>query len=500
LGVVLRLLRFADNPGLWLDEALLAINIVEKSFSGILGSLQFTQSAPPGYLLAEKTTETLFGDAEWSLRLPSIAASVASVFFFAYVARRLLTPPAAALAIVLFAVGDPILQRAAEVHPYSVDIAVATLLAAATVWVLRAPADRMVGRAVALGVLAFAAIWFSFPSAFVVAGVFCAVGIHAVTVRSRKLLVTALFGVLLSLSAFGAVYAIERANVAHVSSAIFGAGGPSAVPQAAIVRSAWSVLSETGGFANGSAALGALLIVFGLVALVWERSFALIALLTVPPLLAVVADGLNRYPLGNRYSLFFVLSLLVLAARGAEALVSWSHKPYVVGAGVAIFLVAAPLGLAAKHVVHPPAREDMVPVLQRLRREWRPGDTLYVYNESQYALRYYSTCRDCALGKTRLPWPTKLPPPKASRVAAGPALESVPPTVIVGTSPPHDLPVYSNLELLPKTGRVWLLFSHSDMHAGLDDETALITDLERRERLAEFVQARGVRLYRFDRG
>src|SRR2546422_6058969 len=79
LGVVLRLLRWLDNPGLWMDEAFLSINLLDKSFSGIFGQLQFLQSAPPGFLLIQKSMETVVGDADRTLRLFPLMASLASV-------------------------------------------------------------------------------------------------------------------------------------------------------------------------------------------------------------------------------------------------------------------------------------------------------------------------------------------------------------------------------------------------------------------------------------
>ncbi|HEX6657590.1 MAG TPA: hypothetical protein VF065_05885, partial [Ilumatobacter sp.] len=85
VGVVLRIARFLDNRSLWLDEAFLAINLTEKSFSELFGRLEFLQSAPVGFLLAQKSVITLLGDSEYSMRLIPLLASIASLILFAHV-------------------------------------------------------------------------------------------------------------------------------------------------------------------------------------------------------------------------------------------------------------------------------------------------------------------------------------------------------------------------------------------------------------------------------
>ena len=497
IGCAVRLFRFVDSPALWLDEAFLAINLMDKSLSDVLGPLEFQQSAPPGFLIVEKGAELLLGDAERSLRLFPFVASLASVILVAYCARRLLSPPAAALAIVLFATGEPLLERAAEVKPYSVDVAVAALLTALTLWVLEAPRGATAVRAAILGGVGLVSLWFSFPAVLTLAAAIVAIVIHGLRVGSRRLVVGAVVLGGLAIAMFAAVYAVASSNVTTISAAIFGGSASSTVERFKVVQELWSVLDNPGAFQNGTAALAALLVCFGIVALAWQRSFDRLALITLPSLFAVAAHLLDRYPLGGRFSLFLVPSLLILVARGAQATTAWSRRPVLVGAGLTVFLITSPLALAAYHVLEPPAREDVRPVLSHLVREWQDGDSLYVYPESQYALRYYATCDDCAPSGAEFPWPIRIPPPTPQNPAA-PALESVPPALIVGSTAAVVDP-YVELERLPRAGRVWLLFSHVGSHNGIDPESVFVTELGRERQPVEAVRARGANLYLFDR-
>lgn len=496
LGCALRILRWIDNPALWLDEAFLSINLIDKSLGEVLGPLHFLQSAPPGFLVVEKGAEVLIGDSELSLRLFPLLASIGSVFLFAYVARRLLVAPAAALAIVLFATSEPLLERAAEVKPYSVDVACATLLAALTVWALEAPESRIVRRVAVLGVVGVSVLWLSFPAIFSLAASVSAVAIFAWRARSRSVLVAVAAVGALGLATFAAVYAVAASNVGRISARILGGDEP---PSGRLdtVQNAWSTLVNPGGFDNGINGLAALLAVFGVLALARKETSHWLALLTVPLLAAGFADAVDRYPLGGRFSLFLAPVLLLLVARGVQALVTWSRKPLLVGTALGAFLVVTPLAIGAYHVVRPPARQDIRPLLETLVDQWQDGDTLYVHRNAQYALRYYSTCRDCDPSADEFPWPTRVAPPSLPGEQFAPAIESVPPSVVVGRGAPH-VPA-DDVSGFPDMGRVWLLFSHNQARGGLDDAALLLRALESDGKVLDEVTARGARLYLVER-
>ena len=45
-GIVLRLVPYLVNRSLWLDESMLALNIIHRSFAGLWAPLDFNQGAP----------------------------------------------------------------------------------------------------------------------------------------------------------------------------------------------------------------------------------------------------------------------------------------------------------------------------------------------------------------------------------------------------------------------------------------------------------------------
>jgi len=55
IGLAFRVAWYLQNPSLWFDEILLALNLVSRDYAGILRPLRFNQTAPVLYLEAERS-------------------------------------------------------------------------------------------------------------------------------------------------------------------------------------------------------------------------------------------------------------------------------------------------------------------------------------------------------------------------------------------------------------------------------------------------------------
>jgi hypothetical protein len=135
LGAALRLWQYAADASQWLDELALSRGILGLSWTALWsGPLPFAQVAPKGFALLEKAGSALWGASDYGLRLVPLAASLAALWLFARLARRLLaTAAAVAFAVALFALQPELIRYAAQVKPYASDVALAlalTLLAA----------------------------------------------------------------------------------------------------------------------------------------------------------------------------------------------------------------------------------------------------------------------------------------------------------------------------------------------------------------------------------
>ena len=65
IGVCISFVNFFNFRSLWIDEARLALNIVNKSTIELLKPLEMNQVAPVGFLVTEKLFCSLFGYKDW---------------------------------------------------------------------------------------------------------------------------------------------------------------------------------------------------------------------------------------------------------------------------------------------------------------------------------------------------------------------------------------------------------------------------------------------------
>ena len=101
-GIAIRLVQYLYNRSLWADEAVLALNIVNRSYLELLQPLDYDQGAPIGFLWIEKLAIQLFGNNEYALRLFPLLSSILSIFIFYKLAKIFLRLEAVPIALAFF--------------------------------------------------------------------------------------------------------------------------------------------------------------------------------------------------------------------------------------------------------------------------------------------------------------------------------------------------------------------------------------------------------------
>jgi hypothetical protein len=168
LGMFLRVWVYLLDRYYWMDEGSLLGNLVGRPIFDFSSPLAGDQLAPIGFLVIERVVVALLGDSGYATRLVPLICGLASLWLFAKLAARVLSPPAALVALALFALSDDLVYYSSELKQYSSDLAIALAVTLASVRLLGHPLGRR--DAAILAAMAIAAPWFSFPSAFVVAG------------------------------------------------------------------------------------------------------------------------------------------------------------------------------------------------------------------------------------------------------------------------------------------------------------------------------------------
>lgn len=465
IGIGIRLHAYFQFRSLWNDEANVAMNLMRSSFLGLLSPLDYDEVAPVGFLLLEKAMTILFGNFDYVLRILPQLAGMAAVPLTYVVARRLVSGPAALLALLLMALSPTQRHFTSELKQFAPDVLAALVLVLLGANLLvHGPSWRRMLWLAATGIVL---TWISHPAVFVLGGVLLAAGIHLLQQRDRA--------GLLQLGAAAAVVLIMLAvqySVALYHSAdntrLLSYWGWAFAPLLSRDAPAWLLSALIGIYADplelpfnvitvGLAALG-----IGAVAI---RRWHFLVLLLAPLLLALAASSLKLYPFTGRFLLFAAPLLFMVICEGVALLGSAISRISRPGAALAaaacVVYMAYPFAVSAlEEIRHPILRDHIKPVMAYLQKNRQQGDVIYVYYFAQTQYAYYAPFYGLD------------------------GIETVK-GVNARTEPRRYL---DDIEKLEGSPRVWFLFSHN-YRAGIVDEQAFY--LKRLDKI-------GVRLARYE--
>ena len=479
-GVVFRLVRYAANRSLWLDEAYLAESILTYGARDLATKeLLHWQAAPVGFLLLEKLAVTLLGPGEHALRLVPLLAGAASVPLFWAVVRRALPPAGGLVALAMFASVEPLVYYAAEVKQYGVDVAVAVLV----LWLALRVAERPggVGRLAALALCGAAGLFVSHPSVFVLggAGLMLFGGMVSRGARGPALRLAAVGGAWLALLALNYV-AFLRPLTRHAGldaywSAAYVPRDASAVPW--LGRALHGLFGDYGTMWLPMPDVAALAAVLG-VAWLWRRDRRLLGMCVLPVAFALAAAALHRFPFSGRLVLFLVPAVILLVAAGVQATLDATRAGRRLVPGMLVLVLLGPsAGRAIFYAAAPPGREEMKALLAHVRDRKQPGDAVYVFHWSEVPFRYH---RD--------------------RFGVGPdSFGLADAAVVFGRRVEPTAPALADdLARLRGRGRVWVVLTHTRSLGGPDEGAIVPLILDRwGTRLDEF-SAKGARVMLYD--
>ncbi len=459
LAVAARLAQYLSNRSLWLDEAYLVLNILQRDFGGLLRPLDNHQIAPPLFLWAVKLAVSLWGDGEMVLRLVPLVGSVLSLPLIYRVARRVAGSTGAWIATAMLGWSQPLIYYASEVKPYATDALAALAAFALALPLIEGPhAPRPSYRRLILtGLLGALLPWFSYPSAFILGGLGAAMLIGPLFRRQFRLALRMSVPLTIWGAGLLALYRIVlRIGLRDEFLRIFWSDFFAPFPLRSLTDLYWYLqawfdfLVFAGGLPFYGLATFAWL-VGGIV--LWRSGRRPLALGLLLPLIgATVASMLKLYPLYIRVMLFAVPPVFLLIACGAEAVYRiLSAHSRLIGALWVGLLLLHPF-YRSLTVLHTPwTNEEVRPAIQYIRDHWQEGDRIYVYHGAVPVFAYYAH-------RFGLDDPNLY---RVGRVSNG------------------DFAVLQeDIDRLPR-GRVWFLFSHIYTFHGLSEQVFLLSQLDR---------------------
>jgi hypothetical protein len=394
-GVILRLRQYLTGRSLWVDEAMLALNIVERNFAGMFQPLDYDQGAPIGFLLVQKLFNAILGKHEFALRLFPFLIGLISLGLFYLLLKRITSRAGLLVALALFAFNPRLIYYSSEVKQYILDVAVAISLLLIAVPVFSASPRKKDFAWLALA--GVAALWFSHPALFVLAGIGLALMI--VTLQRRD------FSSLQLVIGMGSLWLVnivflyllilkDLSQNAYMKEYWQGAFMP--VPPWSDPGWLTKSLNENIGIQFGIPY--AVYAVFFLMLIGWvmlwfhQRGYAIAFGCIV--LVTLTASALQLYPVFERMILFLVPVGLILIGKAIEAIYLRLQRYQLIGVMslslLAGYLLYGPVVTSLQNFVEPKYFEHIRPTMETLSDTWKEDDALYVSNGALPAFRFYA--------------------------------------------------------------------------------------------------------------
>jgi hypothetical protein len=343
-GLIWRLVRFALAFPIWGDEAMLGLNVVDRSYAELLQPLRYGQVAPVGFLWAVRFTFDQFGISDYTTRIPALIAGLGALLLFWHWAKLVVSRPAAMLATALVAVSVYPVRHGVELKPYAMDLlAVVTLLFFATRYFC---SQRPVWMAALITVTPVCS-FISYPQIFVAGGIALALVLNIgradwlrrIFSLAYLLVVTGSFLAVLSLSARGQYAAAGGGMVEYWHN-----GFP---PGNSLKFVLWFVRIHTGnmfaypiGGKNGASMVTVLLFGRGLWQM-WKKWATPVRVMLFAPFLLTFLAAVGRlYPYGEsaRISQHLAPAIMLTAGAGMAAFIdaagtreAWRARLNVIG-------------------------------------------------------------------------------------------------------------------------------------------------------------------------
>jgi hypothetical protein len=456
IGVALRLRQYSANLSLWRDEASLALNIIERSFLGLVQPLDDNQGAPLLFLWIQKGLISIFGPGEYVLRFLPFLCGVISIFVFWFIASKFLSRGATLLAVTLFVFSDPLTEFSSEMKQYSCDVLITILTLVMLFYLVKAPALSYIS-ALGYGLVGATMIWASHPAIFLLASIGIAAAYHAYSkgdYNKAKFLIIMGGMWLASFLASYVILLVSLTNTPYLLSFWRDDFPPSLNNPLSVLE--WTVSALLNVFKNAGGltafSLGAFVYIVGFISFS-HRDRATLISLTLPVLFTLFASFLGKYPFSERLTLFMVPLLFLLMAEGIDQMLRlFSHSQFhLVGPILIVILFFHPLLEAVGYLEKPKVKEEIRPVIEHVHDNWQEGDIIYVYYGAQWPFKYYEKQfgfqeDDYLLGiESREQWINYLP----------------------------------DLNRLQGYKRVWLIFSHVHSGNGVNEEQLMVNWLDR---------------------
>jgi len=393
-GALLRLRQYLTGRSLWLDEAMLALNIVNRNYSQLFQPLDYDQGAPIGFMLVEKTFNLIFGRNEFSLRLFPLLIGLASLWLFYLLLKRSTSGAGFWVALTLFEFNPRLIYYSSEVKQYILDVTVTIILLLCAQPLFQQASRR------AFVTLAFAgtlALWFSHPSLFILAGIGLALFINYFQKHDFVALRSTIGMGILWLANLAFLYFLTLSELRN-NSYMYAYWQDAFAPSPPWSDLGWYLgafqknMDTQFGFSYATSLIFILILAGWIVLFMQKRSFA-IALAGIL-FFTLLASSLGLYPVLERMGLFLVPIGILLIGKSLE-IPAQRLRAYPIVSTIVVFVLSgfviyAPVTRALEQFLTPKYFEHIRPTMGFLQGARKEGDSFFISNGAVPAFEFYA--------------------------------------------------------------------------------------------------------------
>ncbi len=391
IGFSIASYQYLFNRSIWLDEAKLALNILDRDYLGLTQPLDSGQVAPVLFLWIEKLSIQLFGANELTLRLLPLIAFLLAIILVVKVTKLLTNNNMFTwYTTALFCLSPRLIYYASEVKQYSIDVMVILLL----YYVFFKPYKTKSTKHLVLITVGVLSLFISNITVLVL----FVLGCYTLVFEKEKiksLVLPSLFWV----TAFIAYYVLFIYK--HPSAELMTRYWQFAfMPSNPFSVDFWSWLWQTfktiftyllGFVAHYYIYMLMLgLYVFSVAAMLKKRAYKLCFLVVFPIVLHLILSALKLYPFASRLVLYQVPLYLITIGYGLNSILDYGKQKfnYNIVLVATLFPIVISAGLLWKRM--PIKREEIKPVYNYIIDNIKPEDKIFVYAKNQDVFDFYN--------------------------------------------------------------------------------------------------------------
>jgi len=396
-AIALRVWAFATGRSLWLDEAMVALNIVHLPMSRLVDGLEFNQLAPIGWLLLEKCCLHLFQDFDYSLRLVALLGGIASVYLFYRLQRRVTDSWETLVGVAQFGISAALIQYSSMVKPYILDAAFSSAFLYLSVVMLRSRVKRL-RTTTAYAALGLLCVPLAFGGTIVMAATGTLLFIASLAKKDLRWTVSLVVVGCLWLMTFWVFYHFfythQDNTVSNMTNVFWNDSfAPLRISLASLL---WYPRAIGDAILFLVPTLGvqflAAFFIIGCVKLA-SRDPWLLGLILSTFRAALLVSALRAYPFSSRFLLFLAPPLILAVSVGLVATARAFSRPRIAALVLLLLFGGGQAAIAARSIVQLPAWpiEEIKQNLEHLAANLHPGDEVIMNQAAERAYLLYAS-------------------------------------------------------------------------------------------------------------